>query len=94
MARVDPDLKPVPVRSADGPKASERAQGLQETFLNHVRTNAVPLLENLGTHFRLLESGFKPHAACRYAHGPIDAAIRLMRSTACSPAAMSTPASW
>ena len=43
MARVDPDLKPVPVRSADGPKASERAQGLQETFLNHVRTNAVPL---------------------------------------------------
>ena len=43
MARVDPDLKPLPVRSADGPKASERAQGLQETFLNHVRTNAVPL---------------------------------------------------
>lgn len=34
---------------------------------------------DLGKRFRLLESGFKPHAACRYAHGPIDAAIGLMR---------------
>ena len=33
MARVDPDLNPSPVRSADVTKASERPQGLQETFL-------------------------------------------------------------
>lgn len=36
----------------------------------------------LGTQYRLLESGFKPHAACRYAHAPIDAAVRLMREHA------------
>ncbi len=34
MARVDP---------ADGVKPTERPQGLQETFLTHVRTNKVPL---------------------------------------------------
>lgn len=28
----------------------------------------------LGSDFKVLEVGFKPHAACRYAHGPIDAA--------------------
>jgi 2-methylcitrate dehydratase PrpD len=28
----------------------------------------------LGTNFKVLEVAFKPHAACRYAHGPIDAA--------------------
>ena len=43
MARVDPDLNPSPVRSADVTKTSERPQGLQETFLSHVRTNKVPL---------------------------------------------------
>lgn len=32
------------------------------------------LRRNLGKEFKVLEVGFKPHAACRYAHGPIDAA--------------------
>lgn len=32
---------------------------------------------HLGTEFRILEVAFKPHAACRYAHGPIDAAQAL-----------------
>ena len=36
----------------------------------------------LGERYRLLESGFKPHAACRYAHAPIDAAVALMREHA------------
>lgn len=36
------------------------------------------LLDGLGVRYRLLESGFKPHAACRYAHAPIDAASELM----------------
>ncbi len=43
MARVDPDFNPSPLRSADVTKTSERPQGLQETFLSHVRTNKVPL---------------------------------------------------
>jgi host factor-I protein len=43
MARIDPDLNPSPLRSADVTKTSERPQGLQETFLSHVRTNKVPL---------------------------------------------------
>jgi host factor-I protein len=43
MARVDPDLNPSPVRSTDVTKPSLRPQGLQETFLKHVRTNRVPL---------------------------------------------------
>lgn len=41
-----------------------------------------PVESGLGERYRLLESGFKPHAACRYAHGPIDAAITLMREHA------------
>ena len=43
MARVDQDLNPLPVRSADVTKPTARPQGLQETFLKHVRTNKVPL---------------------------------------------------
>lgn len=31
------------------------------------------LVDGLGTLYRFREMGFKPHAACRYAHGPIDA---------------------
>jgi host factor-I protein len=43
MARVDPDLNPVPLRPADVMKPMARPQGLQETFLSHIRTNKVPL---------------------------------------------------
>ena len=55
----------------------EGAEGFLDAYTDDADT--APLLENLGTRYRLLESGFKPHAACRYAHGPIDAAISLMR---------------
>lgn len=40
--------------------------------------DASRLTFGLGEHYHVLESGFKPHAACRYAHGPIDAALELM----------------
>jgi len=32
---------------------------------------------DLGAQFKIMEVGFKPHAACRYAHGPIDAAQEI-----------------
>lgn len=48
-----------------------------------------PLLEALGKHFHILECGFKPHAACRYAHGPIDAAVNLMVHNDFSPKGIS-----
>lgn len=36
----------------------------------------------LGSDYKIMEVGFKPHAACRYAHGPIDAAQEIRRSNA------------
>lgn len=38
------------------------------------------IVKDIGDRYHLLESGFKPHAACRYAHGPIDAAVGLRRT--------------
>ena len=35
--------------------------------------------EGLGSEFKIMEMGFKPHAACRYAHGPIDNAQAIHR---------------
>lgn len=35
------------------------------------------MTRGLGTEWRIMEVGYKPHAACRYAHGPIDAAYEL-----------------
>jgi 2-methylcitrate dehydratase PrpD len=55
----------------------EGAEGFMHAYAGS--GDAETLLAGLGTTFRLLESGFKPHAACRYAHGPIDCAARLMR---------------
>lgn len=38
------------------------------------------LTRNLGTEFMIMDVAFKPHAACRYAHGPIDNAQAIVRS--------------
>ena len=59
------------------PAILEGAEGFLSAYTD--AANTAPLLENPGTRYRLLDSGFKPHAACRYAHAPIDAAIGLMR---------------
>jgi 2-methylcitrate dehydratase PrpD len=60
-------------RGFTGPrKALESREGFLNAFTDSVRLD--DLEDNLGKHFAIMEVGFKPHAACRYAHGPIDLA--------------------
>lgn len=60
-------------RGFSGPKkALESREGFFNAFTDSVRID--DLEDNLGKHFSIMEVGFKPHAACRYAHGPIDLA--------------------
>ena len=60
-------------RGFSGPKkALESREGFLNAFTDSVRLD--DLQDNLGKHFAIMEVGFKPHAACRYAHGPIDLA--------------------
>jgi 2-methylcitrate dehydratase PrpD len=58
------------------PDVLESGEGYFRAYTDQCDTGV--LLEGLGERYRLLESGFKPHAACRYAHAPIDAAVELM----------------
>jgi 2-methylcitrate dehydratase PrpD len=65
-------------RGFTGPK---KVLESREGFLNAF-TSAVDekMLDNaLGKHFSIMEVGFKPHAACRYAHGPLDLAQAMYR---------------
>jgi 2-methylcitrate dehydratase PrpD len=63
-------------RCFTGPrKALESREGFLNAFTSTVRS--ADLVEGLGTHFAIMEVGFKPHAACRYAHGPLDLAQAL-----------------
>lgn len=65
-------------RGFTGPKkALESKEGFLNAFTNEVRLK--DLENNLGEHFAIMEVGFKPHAACRYAHGPIDLAQQAYR---------------
>ncbi|KPQ05436.1 MAG: putative protein involved in propionate catabolism [Rhodobacteraceae bacterium HLUCCA12] len=60
-------------RGFTGPrKVLESREGFLNAFTDEVRLS--DLLEGLGHEFAIMEVGFKPHAACRYAHGPIDIA--------------------
>jgi len=60
-------------RGFSGPKkALESREGFFNAFTDNVRLD--DLEDNLGKHFAIMEVGFKPHAACRYAHGAIDLA--------------------
>ena len=60
-------------RGFSGPKkVLESREGFLNAFTDSVRLD--DLQDNLGKHFAIMEVGFKPHAACRYAHGPIDLA--------------------
>jgi len=60
-------------RGFSGPKkVLEGREGFFNTFTDSVRLD--DLDGDLGRHFAIMEVGFKPHAACRYAHGPIDLA--------------------
>jgi 2-methylcitrate dehydratase PrpD len=60
-------------RGFSGPKkVLESKEGFFNAFTDSVRIS--DLLDGLGTEYAIMEVGFKPHAACRYAHGPIDLA--------------------
>jgi 2-methylcitrate dehydratase PrpD len=68
-------------RGFTGPKtALECREGFLNAFTDRVKTEE--LTEGLGSHFSIMEVGFKPHAACRYAHGPIDLAQTAYRRDA------------
>jgi 2-methylcitrate dehydratase PrpD len=68
-------------RGFTGPrKALECREGFLNAFTDRVRTEE--LTDGLGQHFSIMEVGFKPHAACRYAHGPIDLAQAAYRGDA------------
>lgn len=57
----------------EGPKkALECNEGFFNAYCEDIRV--ADLLDGLGEQFVIMEVGFKPHAACRYAHGPIDLA--------------------
>jgi 2-methylcitrate dehydratase PrpD len=65
-------------RGFSGPrKALESREGFLNAFTDQVRLE--DLKDDLGRHFAIMEVGFKPHAACRYAHGPIDLAQQAYR---------------
>ncbi|WP_200952138.1 MmgE/PrpD family protein [Rhizobium sp. Root482] len=60
-------------RGFTGPKkVLESKEGFFNAFTDSVRIS--DLLDGFGSKFAIMEVGFKPHAACRYAHGPIDLA--------------------
>jgi 2-methylcitrate dehydratase PrpD len=60
-------------RGFTGPKkALEGREGFFNAYCDEIRVE--DLLGDLGEKFVIMEVGFKPHAACRYAHGPIDLA--------------------
>jgi 2-methylcitrate dehydratase PrpD len=60
-------------RGFTGPKkALEGREGFLNGYCDDIRVS--DLLDNIGESFAIMEVGFKPHAACRYAHGPIDLA--------------------
>ena len=65
-------------RGFTGPKkALECREGFFNAFTDRVR---IEDLDGLGRHFSIMEVGFKPHSACRYAHGPIDLAQTAYRT--------------
>lgn len=64
------------------PHVIEGAEGFIQGYTDRAHLGRIE--RGLGEQFRLLESGFKPHAACRYAHGPVDAAISLMERHQCN----------
>jgi 2-methylcitrate dehydratase PrpD len=60
-------------KGLSGPRTVlESSEGYFRAIADEVRPGVVT--DGLGEDFKVMEVGFKPHAACRYAHGPIDAA--------------------
>lgn len=60
-------------REFTGPRyALESQEGFFNAYADELNTHHV--FDGLDSDYKIMEIGFKPHAACRYAHGPIDAA--------------------
>jgi 2-methylcitrate dehydratase PrpD len=67
-----------------GPRlALESREGFFNAYADEVDLGLV--LDRLGSDYKILEVAYKPHAACRYAHGPIDAAQTLKRERDLDP---------
>lgn len=65
-------------RGFTGPKkALESRESFFNAYCEDIRVS--DLLDGLGKDFAIMEVGFKPHAACRYAHGPIDLAQQFFQ---------------
>lgn len=63
-------------RGLSGPRMIlESREGFLNAFAGEYDVDRI--VSGLGEDFKVLEVAFKPHAACRYAHGPIDAAQTL-----------------
>lgn len=66
------------MRGFTGPtKVLEGREGFLNAYAADLDVDA--LISGLGERFSVMEVGFKPHAACRYAHGPIDLAQTMYR---------------
>lgn len=64
-----------------GPRqALESREGFFNGYADGVRLEEIR--DGLGSEMKAMEIGFKPHAACRYAHGPIDAAQQIFEDSA------------
>jgi 2-methylcitrate dehydratase PrpD len=55
--------------------ALENEEGFLKAYVDEV--NYEELTRGYKSEWKILEVGYKPHAACRYAHGPIDATLYL-----------------
>jgi 2-methylcitrate dehydratase PrpD len=67
-------------RGLSGPgTVLEGSEGYLRAYADETQIGVIT--DGLGDDYKLMEMGFKPHAACRYAHGPIDAA-HLIRTAA------------
>ncbi len=57
----------------------ESAEGFFRAFTDNVRLDEIS--RGLDDEYRILEVGYKPHAACRWAHGAIDAVAEIVQRT-------------
>jgi len=62
----------------------ESAEGFGRAFTDELHLDEVT--RGLSREYRILEVGYKPHAACRWAHGAIDAIAEIVQRTGVKPA--------
>ena len=61
----------------------ESPEGFGRAFTDELRLDE--LTRGLGHDYRILETGYKPHAACRWGHSSIDAIAEIVRRTNLGP---------